>query len=150
MRSHLKVVAAPQECPWTPTQILGVAFLFGVGAAGTIAGVNFTRLGKREYLLPCILAGFALFVVEAAAWIFIVPPSVPITVAGLMNLGLGLGFMLAQRPYFDDWKAAHWAPASPDERYKPSHIGQLFLLSLLGLLIELALLVPLALIAAAR
>ena len=59
--------------PWVPIQILAVSFLFGPAAAGAVTGINFNRLGKPKFLLPCIIAGTVLFLLEALALVFVVP-----------------------------------------------------------------------------
>ena len=46
--------------PWVPIQILAVSFLFGPAAAGAVTGINFNRLGKPKFLLPCIIVGTVL------------------------------------------------------------------------------------------
>jgi hypothetical protein len=101
-----------------------------------ITGINFDRMGKRHYLVPSVVVASVLFLLEACALIFLVPESAARPFGLLVNVGSGLGFMLAQKPTFDAWKAVNWAPAKEGERYKPTRIGQLFLVSLLCLLVE--------------
>lgn len=124
------------DCPWTPGQIFAAALVFGAGAGGAAAGFNFARLGKRQYLIPCIVIGWAVLVVAAALVIFAVPDDAARPVALLANFAAGLGFMLVQQPYFDIWKAVNWSPYALT-RYRPNGRGQLLLLCLGSLCIEI-------------
>jgi hypothetical protein len=72
--------------------------------------LNFARLGKRHYLLPSMLIGSVLFLVGAWVVLFVVPDEAARLVAPLINVGVGLGFILAQKPFFDAWKARCWGP----------------------------------------
>src|SRR5262249_51034575 len=132
--------ARSEDRPWTPLQVFAMSFLFGPVAGGVIAGINFARLGKRQYLVPSILAGAVLFVLVAGAS-FLVPGTAGNTVGLLANLGVGYGLLWAQQPSFAAWKAAMWAPAKEGEPYKSSRFGQLFLVSLVCLGIEVGALV---------
>src|SRR5262249_36514651 len=56
----------PQDVrPWTPWQLVGASVVFGPAACGAVAGLNFARLGKRQYLIPSIVVGAVLFLVVA-------------------------------------------------------------------------------------
>jgi len=122
--------------PWTPIQILAVSVLFGPGAAGAVTGINFTRLGKPKFLLPCIIAGTVLFLLEALALVFVVPDDLLSPVGLLISLLIGLGFMFAQKSDFETWKSTNWKPATEKEKYKPTRIGLLFLVSISALIVE--------------
>jgi WD40 repeat protein len=137
----------PQDVrPWTPWQIAAVSVLFGAGAGALAAGLNFVRLGKRQYLIPSVVVGSVLFVAVAAAVLFLVPDESARLVGLVANSAIGFGFVLVQKPYFDGWKAGNWRP-KPGDRYRPNGLGQLVLASLLGLGLEIgviALLITLA------
>src|SRR5262249_22865513 len=122
--------AGSEDRPWMPSQILAASFLFGPAAGGVIAGINFARMGKRQYRVPTIVVASFLFLLEACVLIFVVPEAAARSVGLLANLGIGLMFMQAQKPFFDAWQAVNWAPAKEGERYKPTRIGQLFLVGL--------------------
>ena len=122
--------------PWVPIQILAASLLFGPGAAGAVTGINFNRLGKPKYLLPCIITGTVLFLLEALALVFVVPDDLLGPVGFLVNLLIGLGFMFAQKSDFETWKSTNWKPATEKEKYKPTHIGLLFLVAVSALLVE--------------
>ena len=138
---------APQDVrPWTPWQIAAVSVLLGVGVCGLVAGLNFIRLGKRQYLIPSIVVGSVLFIAIAAVVLFLVPDEAARIVGLLASSAAGFGFMLVQKPYFEAWKVVNWTPR-PGDRYRPNGLGQLALASLLGLGLEIgviALLVTLA------
>ena len=117
--------------PWLPSQLVAVCWLFGPLACGAVAGVNFARMGKRAYLVPCVLAGAALFAVEALVLMFLGGSVQQLRLpALLMNLAVGLGFMFAHQPHFAEWKEESWVPRTPDERYRPTRVGLLFLIAL--------------------
>jgi hypothetical protein len=117
----------PTDRPWLPMQLFGIAMLFGPLAGGVAAGLNFARLGRPGLRAGAIFAGVVLFAVEAAVLLF-VPEQAARMVATLANLGIGLGFMVSQKPTFDEWKAERWEPAADEgERYRPNRVGLLFL-----------------------
>jgi hypothetical protein len=122
--------------PWTPWQILAASLVFGAGAAGAAAGFNFARLGKRQYLIPSALAGWATFLLAAALVNFAVPDVAARQLCLLANLTVGFGFMLAQQPFFNIWKAVNWSP-NPHARYRPNGRGQLLLVCLVSLGLEI-------------
>jgi WD40 repeat protein len=126
--------------PWTPWQIAAASILFGAGVGGAVAGLNFVRLGKRQYLVPSVLLGVVLFVVAAGLAIFLVPEDLARPVGFLVNLVAGVGFMLVQKPYFEAWKTVNWTP-KPGDRYRPNGLGQLLLVGLAGLGVEVGLIV---------
>jgi hypothetical protein len=116
-----------EDRPWTPMQILASCLLFGAGAGGAVAGINFARLGKRHLLVPCILLGAVAFLVTAVVCLFLVRGDQAARLAGLgLGMVVGLGFLLAQKPYFDAWKMVNWAPRG-GEKYRPNRLGQLCL-----------------------
>jgi hypothetical protein len=132
-----KPARIPEEVrPWTPWQILAASIVFGAGAGGAVSGFNFARLGKRQYLIPFIVAGWVLLVVAAALVMFVVPHDAARSVGLLANVAAGLGFMLAQQPFFDIWKAVNWSPHA-QARYRPNGRSQLLLLCLGSLGIEI-------------
>ncbi|HTK78302.1 MAG TPA: hypothetical protein VL371_23780 [Gemmataceae bacterium] len=118
--------------PWPPWQMLTASLVFGAAAGGAATGFNFVRLGKRQYLIPCIVAGWTVMVVAIALLMFAVPDHARRPVAVLINLAAGMGFMLAQQAYFDIWKAVNWSPHRRGG-YRPNGRGQ-FLLVCLGTL----------------
>src|SRR5262249_21918260 len=84
---------APAEVRrWTPWQIFATSIVFGPGACGAVAGFNFARLGKRQYLIPCVVAGSVLFVVGAALLIWVVPDEAGRLAGLLANLAIGVAF----------------------------------------------------------
>src|SRR5262249_44851320 len=87
--------------------------------------------------IPSVLAGAALFAAVAGLAMFLVPDEAARPAGFLANLVIGLGFALAQKPYFEGWKTAHWRP-EPGERYRPNGPGQLVLVGILGLSLEVA------------
>jgi hypothetical protein len=130
--------AHPEEsgpAPWFPSQALGAAVVFGILSAGVVAGLNMARMGKRAYLLPCILAGALLFGVALTAFFFLLPDSLSRFDEGgrlvgmLTRLAIGVGFLLVQKDTFEAWKAANWDTPTQG-RYRPGKIGQLFLVCL--------------------
>ncbi len=134
--AHSRTLAsADVDRPWTPTQLLAIACLFGAGTAGVIAGINFARLGRREYVVPSVVAGTALFLLHAAAFVFIFP-GMSYHVATLVNLAIGLGFMQAQKPSFLDWQARQQDPELTGKKYRPNRVGILFLVSLACVAVE--------------
>ena len=62
--------------------------------------------------------------IEAFAVLFAVPEGWARPVAVLANLGVGAGFMLAQEPFFEAWKARYWGPERYGGRYRPGRWGQ--------------------------
>jgi hypothetical protein len=126
--------------PWTPWQILAVSIAFGTGACGAVAGLNFARLGNRQYLTPSVIVGAVLFVVVAGLALFLVPDGAGRLVGLLANLTVGFGFMLVQKPFFDVWKAVNWSP-KPGDRYRPNGLGQLLLVCLVSLGLEIGVIV---------
>ena len=132
---------APQDVrPWTPWQIVAASVVFGPGACGAVAGWNFARLGKRQYLIPSVVVGAVLFVVVAWIALFLVPDDTARPVALLANLAIGFVFMLAQEPFFQDWKEANWSP-KPEDQYRPNGLGQLWLVCLVSLGLEIGVIV---------
>jgi hypothetical protein len=114
--------------PWTPAQVFGGSFLFGPLAGGVLSGLNFARMGKRERLVPSVLAGAALFALGLVPLLLV--PGVELAPGMIVNMGIAFGFLLAQRPTFLAWKLLHWRPAEEDERYVPGRLGLLFLVGL--------------------
>jgi len=133
--------ARGEDRPWTPLQVLAVSLLFGPAACGVIAGINFARMGKRLYVIPSILVGSVLFLLEVWVILFLVPEEAARLVGLLANVGVGLGFLLVQKPSFDAWKSTNWAPAKEGESYIPTRIGQLFLVSLVCLGIQVGVMI---------
>ncbi len=123
--------------PWTPIQIVAAALLFGPAACGVVAGINFSRLGKRAYRAPCVLVGTTIFLLEAVVLVFLMRDVMARVMGPVVNVGVGLGFLLVQRPYFTIWKAIHWTPAPPGEAYRPNRTGLLFRLGIACLVGEL-------------
>jgi hypothetical protein len=146
---------APQDVrPWTPWQIAAVSVVFGIGACGAVAGLNFARLGKRQYLIPSVVVGAVLFVVAAALTTFLVPgeaarPVDLLAVDLLAQLAVGFWFLLVQKPFFEVWKAVNWSP-KPEDRYRPNGLGQLLLVGLVSLGIEIGFVALLACLRAIR
>jgi hypothetical protein len=139
---------APEDVrPWTPWQVAAASVLFGAVVGGAVAGFNFARLGKRQYLIPSVVAGPVLLVVAAALLVFLVPDEGAGPSGLLANLGIGVGFLLVQKPFFDAWKAENWRP-SPGERYRPNGLGQLLVVSLVSLGLEFGVLMTLGIVAA--
>jgi hypothetical protein len=121
-----------------------VAVLFGPGACGTVAGINFVRLGQSAYLIPSLVVGWALFLLECWLLVFVLPEAFARPAGVVLNVAVGLGFLVSQERAFAAWKESNWAPAQKGEPYRPT--GGLFLLLgvCLGCLaIELAILLPL-------
>ncbi|MFO0867037.1 MAG: hypothetical protein U0744_20750 [Gemmataceae bacterium] len=123
--------------PWTPSQIFGVSFAFGSAAGGIIAAINFSRMGKTAATIPMAAASVLIFLIQAAIIVFMVPPEGQRLVGLLINSALGLAYMLVQKPEFDAWKKLVWQ----DHDYKPNGLGLLFLVSLLCLAAEFAVIV---------
>jgi hypothetical protein len=123
---------AGADNPWTPMQVFASSLLFGALGGGAIAGINFARMGKRSYKVPCIVAGAVL----NALWLAVVlrlPDEVAWPIRLGLSLAIALGFSLVQRPTFEAWKEANWLPAGPDDRYRPNKIGLLFAVGLVCL-----------------
>ncbi len=145
-RCESPAISSSEERPWTPTQILATCLLFGAGACGAVAGINFARLGRRQYLLPCILLGSVAFLATAAVCVFAVRSYEAARLAGLgLGLAVGVGFLLAQKPYFDAWKMVNWAPRG-GEKYRPNRLGQLFLVCFASLALEVGVIALLVLL----
>ncbi|HYE21769.1 MAG TPA: hypothetical protein VEA69_25235 [Tepidisphaeraceae bacterium] len=115
--------AAVGDRPWVPSQLMAIGLLFGPVSAGVAAGVNFKRLGKPGLLGACVAVGVVVFAVMAVLVGFVLEDKAIRPVALLMNVSTGTGFLLAQKPTFDAWKARHF-PGSA--KYRPSRIGLLF------------------------
>jgi len=109
--------------------------VFGAAACGAVAGFNLARLGKRQYLIPSVIAGAALFIALAGLAVFVLPDHLSAAACLLANFAVGLGFLLVQKPYFDGWKAANWRPRS-GERYRPNGLVQLLLVGCVSLGLE--------------
>ena len=135
--------AAEGVRPWTPWQVAAASVLFGAGACGAVAGLNFVRLGKRRYLIPCVVAGSALFAAVAGLAMFLVRGEAARLVGLLANFVVGLGFLLVQKPFFEAWKAENWGPEAW-ERYRPNGLGQVLLVCLVSLGIEVGVIALLA------
>jgi phage FluMu protein Com len=131
---------AVADRPWTPIQILAAGLLFGPAACGVVAGVNFSRLGKRAYRAPCVLVGITIFLLEAVVLAFLLRDTTARVMGLMVNVGVGLGFLLVQRPYFAIWKAINWTPAQPGETYRPNRTGLLFSIGFACLVGELGVL----------
>jgi hypothetical protein len=121
--------------PWTPTQLFAASYVFGSLAAGAALGVNLARLGKRGLLLPCLLAGGLLFLVEAWLAVTVLPHLISGSDGGrlvmlLERLVVSGVFLLLLKPSFDVWKRANWIPSTTGQRYKPGNLGQFFLIVL--------------------
>jgi hypothetical protein len=121
--------------PWTPWQILAASLVFGAGTGGAVAGLNFARLGKRQYLIPSFVAGWAVFGLAAALVTFVVLDDAARPVGLLASLAAGLALMLAQQPFFEIWKAVNWSP-NPNVYYRPNGRGLLLLICVVSLGIE--------------
>ncbi len=126
--------------PWFPFQLLAASALFGPGAAGVVTGINFKRLGEPQYQISCGIIGFVLFIIEVALVVTVIPDKALRPFGFIFNSLVGGGFMLFQKPYFDAWKAANFKPATEKEQYRPNRIGLLFLVGLICLAIQLAIL----------
>jgi DNA-directed RNA polymerase subunit RPC12/RpoP len=136
-----------EDRPWMPSQIAAICFVFGAGAGGAAAGINFTRLGKPRYLVPSILLGSLAFLLMVLVGVFLVRGDAWRLVGLLMNAGVSLGFLLAQKPYFDAWKVANWTSAG-GKAYRPGRIGQLFLIGFGCLALEAGVVLLLVLLGA--
>ena len=132
--------------PWTPWQILAASLVFGTGAGGAVAGFNFARLGKRQFLVHSVVAGWALFIIAAALVIFVVPDELARPVGLLANLAAGFALMLAQQPFFEIWKAVNWNP-NPIVRYRPNGRIRLLAICIASLGIEFGVISLLAFLA---
>lgn len=140
---------SPAAAPWLPMQAFAAAFVFGIVSAGVVTGLNMARMGKRAYLVPCMVAGCLLFGVAVAAFFFLLPESLSRfdeagrLVGMLTRLLIGAGFLLVQKDTFDAWKSVNWDTQSQG-RYRPGKIGQLFLVCLGCGALEVGLIVLLA------
>jgi len=112
-------------------QIMAIGFLFGPMAAGAAAGVNFTRLGRPQLQWPCIIMGIVLFAVEAFVVVYVLEEKAIRPVGMVMNVAIGLGFMLFQKGDFEAWRAKY-SPKPPQgkDTYRPNRIGSLFLIGI--------------------
>jgi len=125
-----------QYRPWTPIQILVMSFLFGVAAGGAVTGINFKSMGKPKYMWPSMIIGLFLFLLVLYLILYIVPEESGKSMGILINVVIGIGFMLAQRSHFNEWKTSNWVPQAEGERYKPNRIGLLIMVGLVCLVIE--------------
>ncbi len=140
------VTDGPTDRPWMPMQLIAMSFLFGPASCGVLAGINYARLGKKSLQIPTAAIGIVVFLVEALLIIFVVPPQAMRMSAMAINIAAGAGFMLAQRPLFESWKAAHWRPQTAGERYKPNKVGLLFLVGLACVAAEIGVMLVLMLV----
>jgi hypothetical protein len=122
--------------PWMPGQLLGAAVLFGPLACGLAAGINFARLGMRQYLVPCILLGAVAFLLQATFVIFVISGEASQFVAVAINLAIAWLFQTTQKPVFEAWKEAYWKPETKGATYKPNQLGLLFLVGFASLAVE--------------
>jgi MFS family permease len=114
--------------PWLPMQAFAASFLFGPLAGGVVTGINFSRLGKRFLLLPCALMGLVLFAVCFALVARF--PELPRPAAMLINIGIGLLFLIMQRDTFVAWQEQKGFSGETRKAYKPGGLGQLLLIGL--------------------
>jgi hypothetical protein len=123
--------------PWRPAQAFAASFLFGPLAGGLTTGINFARMGRRAWLLPCALLGLLLFLLLVALVLRF--PALPRELGVFAGLGVAAVFLLLQKEPFTTWQDANWAPSRSQERYNPGRLGQLLLIGLASLAVEVAL-----------
>lgn len=133
-----KVTQQSQDRPWQPGMLPLVALAAGPFACGVAAGVNFARMGKRVYLIPCIVAGLVMLIAQVFGLaLFVKDPNAFGFVGKVLSVVIGLGFMLAHQETFEEWQDDNWVPKTEDEAYSSNRRGLLLLIMLLCMGLQL-------------
>ena len=122
--------------PWQPSQIFAASVLFGPAACGVVAGINFRRLGQPQLAGLSIAAGLGAFLILALVLVH-ASGSAAQPIGLITNFAVGGAFQAGQRGAFDDWKTRHWKPTTPNERYRSTRVGLLFLVGAAALAAEI-------------
>jgi hypothetical protein len=97
-----------QDHPWFPFQILLAYWICGPLAGGVVAGLNFARMGKREYLIPCFVLGAILFLVPLAGFVSVIHDPCLVRLVILLTVmthfTVGLALMFEHQPHVEDWQ----------------------------------------------
>ncbi len=123
--SPVTALAPPDKPPWNPTLFTGMALVFSFAASGILAGLNWRRLGKPQYMAPTILLSVVGFVVMVG--VLMVLPLGEGAARGmgyLINIGLGGLLTYLQRAAFREWTATHGVPTAQQSGYLvPAAVG---------------------------
>jgi tetratricopeptide (TPR) repeat protein len=94
--------------PWNPRIFTAMAFLFSFGASGILAGINWRRLGKPQWMWPTILlsvVGLMGFLVALA--LLPVLEGLSELVGYGINIGVGVLLTSLQTSAYKGWEATY-------------------------------------------
>lgn len=101
-----------EPTPWHPLLFIPLAAIAGWGIAGTLAALNYQRLGKSARLWPTALlswttfSGFMLVVGAAQAMLQFSAPQTLVAIS-VANLIVGVVLCMIQRNEAKQWSAKH-------------------------------------------
>jgi hypothetical protein len=97
-----------QDHPWFPFQILLAYWICGPLAGGVVAGLNFARMGKREYLIPYFLMGAILQFAPLLGLVSVIHDPCLVRLVILLTVmthfTVGLAFLFEHQPHVEDWQ----------------------------------------------
>ena len=99
------------KAPWNPLWFWPQAILFGFGAAGIVAGLNYRRLGRPRLMWPTIVISSAAFIGVLVGLAFAEVGYAPAT-AIIINAPAALVLLLLQRTDYESAKVRIPAGAS--------------------------------------
>ena len=91
------------KAPWNPQWFWPQAILFGFGAAGIVAGLNYRRLGRSRLIWPTIVISSVVFIGVLAGLAFVDRGYVAVT-AIIINAPAALILFLLQRADYNSFK----------------------------------------------
>jgi peptidoglycan/LPS O-acetylase OafA/YrhL len=91
------------KAPWNPQWFWPQAILFGFGAAGIVAGLNYRRLGRPRLMRPTIVISSVVFIGILAGLAFVDRGYVVVT-AIIINAFAALILVLLKRADYNSFK----------------------------------------------
>ena len=91
------------KAPWNPQWFWPQAILFGFGAAGIVAGLNYRRLGRSRLIWPTIVISSVVFIGVLAGLAFVDRGYVVVT-AIIINAPAALILFLLQRADYNSFR----------------------------------------------
>ena len=91
------------KAPWNPQWFWPQAILFGFGAAGIVAGLNYRRLGRPRLMWPTIVISSVVFIGALACLAYVDRGYVVVT-AIIINAPAALILFLLQRADYNNFK----------------------------------------------